>query len=161
MRNYLDIINQRFENVLKNIENLFLYIPDNLYNKKSGGYPVWRQLYHMLNSLERNFIDPVNYKFPDFHEDRLNSLDSDSGKVLDKDLLKNYFKNIKKKISEYIKELNDEKLLETVKFKDMELTRFDFILSQFIHVMWHAGFLCSCMKAETGSCPEYKGLYKN
>jgi len=159
--NYIEIIKHRFIQVLSSIENLFSYIPENLYNKKINGYLIWKQLYHLLNSLERNFIDPNNYEYPDFHEDKLNSLDYKSEKKLNKKTLYNYFISIKEKILNYLDDLDDKKLLEIIKFREMELTRLDFILSQFTHVMWHSGYLYSCMKIETNELPEYPGLYKN
>ena len=79
-KKYCKIIARRFIQVLTNIESIFPLIPEDLYNKKISGYLIWKQIYHMLNSLERNFIDPNNYKYPKFHEDKLNSLDHKSKK---------------------------------------------------------------------------------
>jgi hypothetical protein len=161
MKNYCEIIKRRFIPVLTNIENLFSFIPENKFDKEINGYLIWKQLYHMLNSLERNFIDPNNYQYPEFHEDKLNSLDHKSDVDLNKKILYNYFQSVKEKILNYLNRLDDDKLLEEIKFKEMCLTRLDFILSQYNHVMWHLGYLYSCMKAETGQLPEYLGMYKN
>lgn len=158
---YNEIIKRRTIQIFNNIDILFSFIPENLYNKKINGYLIWKQLYHMLNSIERNFIDPNNYQYPEFHEDKLNSLDYKSGKELNKKILYTYYLNIKEKLLFYLNELTDKKLLDIIIFRDMKLTRLDFILSQYIHVMWHLGYLFSCMKIETGEMPEYAGLYNN
>lgn len=158
---YKKIIKRRTIQMLNNIENLFSFIPENLYNKKINGYLIWKHLYHMLNSLERNFIDPNDYQYPVFHEDKLNSLDYKSEKELNKKILYDYYLNIKEKLLNYLNELSDKILLEIIVFRKMKLSRLDFILTQFIHVMWHLGYLSSCMKIKTGEMPEYAGLYKN
>ena len=158
---YCEIIKKRFTQVLLNIENIFTLFPENIYNKKINGYFIWKQIYHMLNSLERNFIDPIKYKYPDFHEEKLNSLDFNSKKKLDKKTLENYYKNIKEKILNHLNSLDDDRLLEVINFNNMRITKLDFILSQFIHVMWHIGYLHCCIKSEINKTPEYIGLYKN
>ena len=134
-KKYCKIIRRRFIQVLLNIENIFSKIPEELYNKKISGYIIWKQIYHMLNSLDRNFIDPINYVYPEFHEEKLNSLDYKSKKELDKKTLEKYFKNIKGKILNYLNDLDDNKILKTIDFKDMKITKLDFILSQYIHIM--------------------------
>ncbi len=159
--NYKEIIKRRSIQILNNIDNLFSFIPENLYNKKINGYLIWKQLYHMLNSIERNFIDPNNYQYPEFHEDKLNSLDYKSEKELNKKILYDYYLTIKEKLLIYLNELTDKKLLDIIIFRNMKLTRLDFILSQYIHIMWHLGYLFSCMKIETDEMPEYAGLYNN
>lgn len=160
-KKYCKIIKRRFIQVLENIENLLTRIPENLYNKKISGYLIWKQIYHMLNSLERNFIDPNNYTYPEFHEEKLNSLDYKSKRELDKKILEKYFKNIKKKVLNHLNYLDDNKILDIINFKNIKITKLDFILSQYIHIMWHIGYLYSCINIETGKYPEYIGLYKN
>jgi hypothetical protein len=157
----IEIITRRFDQVLSDIENIFSCVPDKLFSKKINGYLIWKQFYHMLNSLERNFIDPNNYQYPEFHEDKLNSLDHESEKELNKKDLYDYFKKIKSKLNDYLLALDDSKILEKINFRNMDLTRMDFILSQFIHVSWHLGYLYCSMKTETDIMPEYTGLYKN
>ena len=73
----------------------------------------------------------------------------------------NYFINIKEKILDYLNNLDDTKILESINFKNIEITKLDLILSQYIHVMWHIGYLYSCINSECNKPPEYIGLYKN
>ena len=63
-KHYSKIIKRRFIQVLSNIEIIFSKMPEELYNKKISSYLIWKQIYHMLNSLERNFIDTNNYIYP-------------------------------------------------------------------------------------------------
>lgn len=158
MNKYVQILSKQTEIILKNIEYALAYVSDDLLEKEINGYLLWKHFYHMLNSLDRIFTVPVNYKFPEFHEKGLNSLDVVSGKSLDKNTLVNYFKGIKSGIHTYLDQIDDEKLLEEVILQEMRLTRLDVILAQFRHATWHLGYLHSCLKVETGDMPKYIGV---
>ncbi len=152
------IINQT-KVLLKNIQTTLDYISDDFYYKKINGFLVWKQAYHQLNSLDRNFIYNPDYEYPSFHTEGLNKIEHENNEIIEKKVLLDYFSKIRKDIELYLESLDDSQLAEKIKFMDMELTRFDMILAQFRHVMWHIGFLHCSIKLDAGTMPEYIGLY--
>lgn len=160
MDKYAGILGKQTEIVLGNIDFTFSAIEDGLMKKEVNGFPVWRQMYHLLNSIDRIFTVPENYSYRDFHVDGLNSLVKQTEVELDKATLIKYFQGIKEQIRIYLDSLDDEKLLEEVICQEMRLTRFDLMLAQIRHITWHLGYLHACIKVETGSCPPYVGVSK-
>lgn len=57
-------------------ENLIKCIPDELWNKRYDGIPMWKYLYHTLYSMDRWYINPgdISYENPEFHTDTLADL---------------------------------------------------------------------------------------
>lgn len=161
MNRYVQILEKQTDIILMNIDFTLSFIGNGLYDKRINGYIISKQLYHMLNSIDRIFIAPDNYSYPDFHIEGLNSLDQQSESILDKQTLCDYFSSIKEKVSSYLKNMNDNKLLEEVVCQEMKLTRFDLILAQMRHITWHLAYLHSCLKVETGNMPNYIGVNKD
>jgi hypothetical protein len=54
--------------IFQNIEILFEAISDNEFDTTKGGFKTWRHFYHLIHSMDKNFIDPGNYIEPDFHK---------------------------------------------------------------------------------------------
>ena len=161
MREFTSRLIRQTDIVMKNIDYSLAAATDEVMEKELNGYVMWKHFYHMLNSLDRIFAHSEVYRFPDFHEDKLNLLDHKSGKTLSRAILINYFKAIREKIGAYMDGMDDSKLLEEVMCQEMRITRFDLIIAQFRHVTWHLGYIHSCIKAETGSLPAYIGVNKD
>lgn len=160
MKVYVKILQKQMEIVLKNIDYTLSYVDKAYWNKSVNGYTIWKQIYHTLNSIDRIFTFPENYKYPDFHVENLNSLDISSDIVIEKETLINYFEEIHSGVSLYLEGVDDNKLLEEVICQEMKLTRFDLILAQIRHITWHLGYIQSCIMHETGKLPIYIGVNK-
>jgi hypothetical protein len=115
----------------------------------------------LIHSLDKNFIDPSNYKEPDFHKNNLHIIYLDDDNKLTKDDIEIYYKSVKDKTQKYINELKEETLDEKIIFKEMNITKLELILAQLRHVFYHIGYLHCCIKMEKGETPEYIGLYKD
>jgi len=123
--------------------------------KSFRDWPIWKQFYHMLHSLDEWFINPVTFKEPSIHHPHFRTSDTGPGKLTKGQLLK-YFEEIRSRIEDYLSQLNSSKLEEPV--GKGNLTRLDLILSQFRHVMHHVGYLHCAIKNEIGESPLYIGL---
>ena len=142
-----------FENIEATIEK----IDEDWLTKDSFRWRPWKQLYHMLHSIDQWFINPYIYKHPDFHQPGMNKLsDNSQDKQLTKQDLYSYFVSVKNKISSYLDTLTIQTLAE--KPDKCKFTRLDLILGQFRHIMYHLGFLQSCMSIDNEELPEYRGL---
>lgn len=123
-------------------ENLIKCIPDELWDKRYDGLPIWKYLYHTLYSLDRWYVNPGDSKYqsPEFHTETLADLNVVTEEVyLERKQLELYFFQIREKIQKYIVNLNDNDLTQNP--KNCELSRFRLILGQFRHWHRHVGIL--------------------
>jgi len=155
-----DSIRNQTRQIFQNIEILLGEIPANEFDTTKGGFKTWKHFYHLIHSLDKNFIDPDNYIEPEFHKKNLNIIYLDDENKLTKDEIEKYYENVKNKIQEYLNELEDKALENKIAFNGMELTKLELILAQLRHVFYHVGYLHCCIKIEKGETPEYIGLYK-
>jgi hypothetical protein len=152
-------IKNQTKQIFQNIEILLDAVPENEFDTIKGGFKTWRHFYHLIHSLDKNFIDPGNYIEPKFHKKNLNTIDIEDENVLTKNEIKKYYENVKYKTTEYINKLNDEILAEEINFNEMKFTKLELILAQLRHIFYHVGYLHCCIKIEKGETPEYIGLY--
>ena len=141
--------------LLDNIQTTLDYCDDSLMEKSFPTWPVWKQFYHLLHSLDEWFIDPVSFKEPSMHQPYFRTSDSGPEK-LTRGQVGEYFKQVRARIESYLNSLTASLLLEHVGKGD--LTRLDLILIQFRHVMHHIGYLHCAIKNETGESPKYIGF---
>ena len=155
-----DSIKNQTKQIFQNIEILLEVIPQNEFDTIKGGFKTWKHFYHLVHSLDKNFIDPSNYDEPEFHKKNLNNIYLDDDNKLTKNEIVKYYENVKIKVQEYINELDEETLDEKIIFNGMNLTKMELVLAQLRHVFYHVGYLHCCIKIEKGETPEYIGLYK-
>lgn len=135
-------------------ENLMKCIPDDLWNKRYDGIPVWKYLYHTLYSMDRWYMNPCEpaYRNPEFHTDTLADLNVTSkDEYLERNQLEDYFYRIQEKIQNYIEKLKDKDLISRP--DNCELSRFCLILGQFRHWHRHMGIIYGFVIADTGKWP--------
>ena len=135
-------------------ENLIKCIPDELWNKRYDGIPMWKYLYHTLYSMDRWYINPgdVSYENPKFHTDTLADLNViPQDEYLERNQLETYFYQIQKKIQNYIAALKDADLCKQPENCDM--SRFCLILGQFRHWHRHMGIIYGFIIEDTGKRP--------
>ena len=153
-----DIIEEQTRRALWEVKNVIDCVPDELWDKNYCDMPCWKHVYHMLHSLDQWYINPrdVNFREPSIHEENLNNLDIQSDKKLSRQDINHYFFDIKKKIQDYIAELDDQKLLEYP--EGCEYTRFTLILAQFRHLHTHMGMLMGFIIDDKNLWPRVLGL---
>lgn len=107
-----------------------------------------RYIFHNLHSMDRFFINPIDYVYegeklfgiPEnlsvIATDREGYVD-DISIVIPREKLLAYFEYVKNKIEAYFESLPAEALLQ--KPEGCEYTRLELILAQFRHQMWHVG----------------------
>lgn len=135
-------------------ENLMKCIPDELWNKRYDGIPMWKYLYHTLYSMDRWYMNPCDpaYENPEFHTETLADLNiMPKDEALEKDQLEDYFYRIKDKITEYIGNLKDEELSSNP--DNCNMSRFCLILGQFRHWHRHMGIIYGFIVEDTGKWP--------
>lgn len=54
----LDIIKKQTKLLLDNVQETFFFITEEQCNKVIVKWPIWKHLYHLLNSLDQWFINP-------------------------------------------------------------------------------------------------------
>lgn len=120
--------------------------------------PIWKHCYHTLHSLDQWYINPYDYTEPPFHRENLNNLDIiDDGEPLTRDELMTYFKQIQKKLLDYLDSLNDEDLYEIS--AGCKYNRLEHILGQFRHFYCHMGNINAATIVETNQWPRVCGMY--
>ena len=153
--NLINVIKRHTENSLESVNILFNTFSESDFEKSVNGFPIWQQFYHMINSMDRIFIDPQNYKYPDFHVENINNLEYSFERTYSKELLYNYFQEVKNRINNYLDNINENELLLKSNHKTIEMTKLDHILAQFRHMGFHLGYLHSCAKVMYGKTPEH------
>lgn len=120
------------------------------------GMPIWKHCYHTLHSCDQWFINPTQYKEPDFHEEGLNSLDFMGEKVLTRADLLAYFEAVKTKILAYLDGLYDRDLYENP--QGYKHNRLECIIGQMRHFYCHLGNINATTIIETDKWPRVVGM---
>lgn len=108
---FLGTIKDQTSRTLWSLSNVIDSIPDSYWEKEYCEMPIWKHVYHTLHSLDMWYINPLIYDEPPFHTEDLNDLDVKIDGFLSKELMKQYYYQIKNKMMSYLNELDDEKLL--------------------------------------------------
>jgi hypothetical protein len=153
--NIVDIIKRHTKNSIESIDILFDTFSANDFEKSVNGFSIWQQFYHMINSMDRIFIDPESYKFPNFHVENINNLEYHFDKIYTKECLYDYFQYVKAQINDYLNNINENILLNKSNHKTINMTKLDHVLAQFRHIGFHLGYLHSCTKVMLGNTPEH------
>ena len=107
-----------------------------------------RYIFHNLHSMDRFFINPVNYEYEGEKlfgiSENLSVISTaregyveDTSIVISREKLLAYFEYVKSKIEKYFDQLTGDLLLQ--KPEGCDYTRLELILGQFRHQMWHVG----------------------
>jgi hypothetical protein len=156
-----DSVRNQSRQIFQNIEIVLDAMPAEEFSSRKGGFATWKHLYHLIHSLDKNFIDPSSFAEPDFHRPNMDIIYLDTEPALTKSQVEAYYRAVRDKVQGYLEGLTDAKLEEVVSFRDLKLTRLELILAQLRHVFYHVGYLHCCLKMERGQTPEYIGIYKS
>jgi hypothetical protein len=120
---------------------------------KVCGAPAWRYVYHTIHSADKWYFNPYVYEEPPFHEEGMDNPNRPCRTELTDEQLLAYMEKVRKKTSDYLDSLTDEKLGECPEKCDM--TRLELILMQFRHISTHIGMLNGLTIEKTGKFPVY------
>lgn len=149
-----DDIRYLTDRALWETENLIKCIPDELWNRRYDGIPMWKYLYHTLYSMDRWYMNPCDssYKDPEFHTEMLADLNVvPQEETLGRDKLENYFYQIRSKIQNYVITLDDTSLSNRP--ENCDISRFCLILGQFRHWHRHMGIIYGFIIKDAGKWP--------
>lgn len=137
-------------------ENLMRCVPDELWERRYDGLPLWKYLYHMLYSMDRWYINPCDpdYCPPAFHQPEfadLNDVPPEGGTLVGREQLADYFQAISRKLNRYLETLTDDQLSDCPECCGM--SRFRLILGQFRHWHRHMGIVYGFLIQDTGRWP--------
>ena len=107
-----------------------------------------RYIFHYLHSMDRFFINPMDYVYEGEKlfgiQENLSIIDpqragyiSDKTIVISRKQLMDYLEYVRAKINAYFEKLTSAELLQ--KPEGCKYTRLELILAQFRHLMWHVG----------------------
>jgi len=152
-------IRRQCKQIFQNIDILFSEFTEKEFDLIKGGFLVWKQFYHLVHSLDKNFCDPSNYVEPKFHKMNLDVvyLNEDH---LSKKQIYDYYIEVKSRVERYLDNIDDNGLSKKIEYKGMELSKLELILAQLRHIFYHIGYMHCFLKIERGETPEYIGLYK-
>lgn len=153
---FIGTIKDQTRRTLWSLNNVIDSIPDDYWEKEYCEMPLWKHVYHTLHSLDMWYINPLVYDEPSFHTEDLNNLDVKTNGFLSRELMKEYYNQIREKIISYLNELCDEELLETP--PQCPYTRFNLILAQHRHLDMHIGMIMGYVIAGEGMWPRILGL---
>ncbi len=152
------VIRELTGRALWEVKNVIDCVPDELWKKEYCAMPCWKHIYHMLHSLDVWLINPRDPLFvePAVHEKGLNNLDTVSAKSLSRTEINAYYRDIEKKIKDYLATLQDGQLLDNP--PNCEYNKFTLILAQYRHLHSHMGMLMGFLIADKGLWPRVLGL---
>ena len=113
MESLIASINEQASRLFVNTEHLLAYVDDGLLTAPISKWPLWRQIYHMLHSMDQWFINPFEYEDErdgGFDLAALNT--TTSATPLTKSELSACYARIKNKTVRYLESLTVQKLSE-------------------------------------------------
>lgn len=126
-----------------------------------------RYIFHYLHSMDRFFINPIDYVYEgeklfgipenlSVIAEHREGFESDTSILISRKQLLDYLGYIKEKINAYFDSLTAEELIQ--KPEGCEYTRLELILAQFRHMMWHVGLSSGITFSAKGEWNEFTGL---
>ena len=126
-----------------------------------------RYIFHYLHSLDRFFINPMDYVYEGERlfgipenlsviDPKREGYESDSSKVISREQLLSYLDYIKAKVDAYFERLTAADLIQ--KPDGCEYTRLELILAQFRHMMWHVGVSSAITFSSKKEWNDFTGL---
>ena len=147
--NITDICKGQLLLSFETVENLINITPDNIWNKKSGGFVFWQQIVHCitgslfwLRTEKKEFQEPypkLNI-YPELEKEPENNLS--------KEQVKELLNEVKELGCQLFNNLDDKKLTE-LSFVYNKTTNLHVILGQIRHLQYHVGH-CDSILRENG-----------
>jgi len=127
--------------------------PDEIWNKKFGGWPVWQQVYHALNAVDFFIAAPGAEPVKGLVPAEVGSLKVQGEKPVSRDEMKEFAKLVKSAADGYMNALNDAdmtKISEGATARMGRETRHATVMALMIgHILYHLGS-CDAALREQG-----------
>lgn len=104
--------NQRgnFEFAFSLLQQFIDVCPDEIWNKKFGGWPIWQQVYHTLNAVDFFIAEPDATPGPALVAPEISSLAAVGDVPVTKEAMKNFANRAKTAADKYMDALTDDAL---------------------------------------------------
>lgn len=153
--NLIEALLRHTQYSFESIEILFSTFTEHEFSDSVGGFPIWQQFYHLINSIDRIYTDPKEYSFPAFHREGMHMLENAAEECVSKHTLLEYYQRVKSQVLSYLETADSRELFEKSNHKEISMGRIDHILAQLRHMGWHIGYLHCCAKLLHGRTPEH------
>jgi hypothetical protein len=142
-----------------NVRSTLAVVTDQQMQKTIHKWPLWKQFYHVLHSMDQWFINPAEYSHPALHEEGMHAFEGETTVIRSKGLSKteitDYFELVAAKTLQHFKTLNAESLFE--KPNGCPFIRLELVIGQMRHGMYNIGLIHEMLREDTGKMPEYVG----
>ena len=161
------IVRYQTDILLRNLEQALDIVTEARLEKTIFRWPLWKQYYHLLHSLDQWFINAFDYREPPFHKAGMNGFDVMGDGRLTKSQLVEYFNFIRARIEKYVDSLTTDALFENLGTATpvaahfgiaQPLTRLDLIIGQMRHAMYNLGLIHAMLYVDTKELPAYIGM---
>lgn len=163
-KSFVPFLQQQSEILLLNVQD---QIKDADLEVVLDGVNNSRYLFHMLHSMEKYFFNPYEYKYEEKEtlgieenysviDDQREGYIKDDELIISREKLQQYFNLVAEKIRDYLENITDEELLE--KPENCPHTRFELILGQYRHIMFHLGISEALTVQSKNMWPKYTGF---
>ncbi|SHN62694.1 hypothetical protein [Desulfovibrio litoralis] len=146
---------KRFFNLL---ETQIIIIPDSLWNKTLGGYPLWQQFFHTLACIELYALPDNQPSEQTFHTKEIVMLSGITNDIINKEDMLIFAQKMKKQALNFIEDMSLEKLTKkhnrTSTALKKECTNQYALIGLIRHICYHLG-CCDALLRENG----IKGVY--
>ncbi len=127
--------------------------PEDLWDERGRGPPVWEQLYHTifwLGAWLRDWSCPL--EVPPFHAKEALDMRCEPSRVVSRAEMRAYLEKVRGDCGSYVSALTPASVLIPVEAFRKQWTPVDRILGQIRHVQHHVGYLNAALRA-AGSTP--------
>lgn len=157
--NFVETIRRHFDLSFAMLEKMIDQCPDELWNKKHGGFVFWQQLLHAFTGIHfwmrlsnEIFVEPFSDRkvYPE--------LDQDPQDELTKNDLRDYMEKVKRICKSFFENQNDE-WLNGSSVLDNRLKNIDIALMQIRHIQYHVGHCNSILREQNKEAVEWLDLF--
>jgi hypothetical protein len=143
-----DRLRGHLEKSLKMLENVIASCPDQMWYETHGGFPLWHQVYHAIESINYWFcIDREKYARETYGKKITDDLGQRCDDVLTKAEIDDYFSRTGKIVDAYFNGL--ERDAGEDRGEEHDIAKIDEIIGQIRHIQYHIGH-CNAIFRESG-----------
>jgi hypothetical protein len=153
----ISIIRRQFAPALIMLEQVIRRCPDELWVHNPHGHPIWKRVFHALESVDRWFNEFGEYHFSAIAKDITPHFDKTCRDFLTKPEMLDYFTKVRGKCDNAFARMDDDFLVKHTHESTMH-TNLDMVLSQIRHVLFNAGCCDEAFAANGVNRIEWAGV---
>lgn len=155
----VDVLQRHFDPTIEMLRQALEACPDDLWDARDTGAPLWQLAYHVLLGIDYWFRESSEgFAFPPFHT---REAMLESGEVPDQALtraqIEGYLEQVYARSHALLDRLTPKGLLREAAFPGGSWTVADRLLVQIRHVQHHVGQMNHLLKQKTGAAPGWQG----